>query len=236
MVFCPEENRNVRPSKRKNHPPNPARSPRRKTGLPKKRRPRNRASAMYFEGYGAVFNLSVKFPLVAPPTKKETKEAKPTDSTWEEAKRELSSSGGGAGGVFFGTRGEDRAISYDPDQVAELKESLLAAFKHAANIRDLKGDDQVVITVSGGGIGGANAVMNLQPPNPPQPVGGDGGGKPGPAKTVRARVVSYSSSAGSGSGKSSTMVLKAKKSDIEAFANGKKSLDEFKNKVQVLTY
>src|SRR5437867_2903400 len=46
--------------------------------------------SLYLEGYGALFLMSVNFPLLPPPDKPEsTKEKSDTDSTWEEAKREL---------------------------------------------------------------------------------------------------------------------------------------------------
>src|SRR5207247_2180543 len=93
------------------------------------------------------------FPLLPPPKGEARKEKSETSSTWEEARQEL-----------YGQPGEGRvrtdfrtgpAEEYDEEKVNTLKDALLEALKHAANIRDLKADDSVTVCVFGGAGGPA---------------------------------------------------------------------------------
>src|SRR5262249_10653966 len=101
--------------------------------------------SLYLEGFGALFTFKVGFPLIPPPaTKGEAKEKPVTDSSWDEAKREI-----------YGTPGEGKkepVVKYDADKVEKLKDALLEAFRSAANIRNLKPDDTVSVCVLGGPV------------------------------------------------------------------------------------
>ncbi len=101
---------------------------------------------IFLEGYGALFLIKVNFLLSAPPeTKSEQREPKEAiDSAWEQAKQDLYESGDPTKKV--------EPISpnqYDTYKVDYLKDRLISALKYAANIRKLKPDDTVVVTVKG---------------------------------------------------------------------------------------
>ena len=153
------------------------------------------------EGFGPVFLLNVDFPLMGPPAKTdETENKEPSNSTWDEAKRELyGQPGGGNGG--FGQR--VRPEPFDAARVEKLKDALLDALKNASNMRNVKSDEYVTLVVTGhaagmvrfrggsggggggggGGFGGGGGA-GLQggeiripgSPSPRSPVGGTGGG------------------------------------------------------------
>ena len=105
--------------------------------------------SIYLEGYGAVFMLNVRFPLVASGDKQKDETQHPTNSTWDEARREVLGHRSGFGPEPFNK--ERQALPYDRDQVETLKKDLIAALKDASNIRGLKSEDFITVVVSGGG-------------------------------------------------------------------------------------
>lgn len=178
--------------------------------------------SMYIEGYGAVFMLGVRFPLVAPQTREE--QPKPKDTTseeWERAKRELYSRN-----VFevdvehiwtkaLGPHTEE----YDAQKVEDLTTGILEAMKNATHIRNLKPDEYVTVAVLGAEAGQARAVVEK-----------DDRDEDGKVKR-RTRVESVSSGRGE-----STMTIRAKRSDIEDFAKAKLNLEGFRKKAKILVY
>src|SRR5207245_10160732 len=84
--------------------------------------------SIYLEGYGALFLLNVNFPLLPPPEKAEqTKEKSETDSTWEEAKRELNGRNDAwnqIGSAFKFEMSHDTEQEYDENKVGDLKDGL----------------------------------------------------------------------------------------------------------------
>lgn len=119
---------------------------------------------VYLQGYGALFIVRVGFPVV-PPRVAEEKPAKPEPpSLWEETKQELS---GPAMTPFPGSFGPDLIYSgsytlaergfgemgqaqYDAGRVAKLRQTILETLRQAANIRDLKPQDWIIVAVVGG--------------------------------------------------------------------------------------
>jgi hypothetical protein len=167
--------------------------------------------SLYLDGYGALFMMKVDFPLLAPPAAKEDqKEKTPADSSWEQARRELY---GSPGNSSF-TRDADQ---YDPDKVAKLKNALLEAFKSAVNVRNLKPDDSITVCVFGGA--GQRVVEQTVSDAVKLEKGG-------------ATMVSIENAPGRGS----ILTMRAKKSDIDAYAKGKLTLDEFRKKTVQTVY
>jgi hypothetical protein len=172
--------------------------------------PRN----MYLEGYGAIFILNVPFPLV-PPAKKtaEPQDKQETSSEWDEARQELYSAlpQGFALDLsslaFAGRFGSP--LPYDETKVEELKESLVAALRNAVHIRKLKGDEQVVVVVNGGGASQAKVAS---------------------ART-RDGVNLFSHATDRAQG--SRMIIKASRSDIEALNKGKLNAEEFRKRAVI---
>src|SRR4051812_305470 len=107
---------------------------------------------LYIDGFGALFFLSVNYPLLPPVTKEQAAESKSeADTEWEKARNELYRPQGSGPDLTFNftpfdsgsyaySTGEP-AEEYDEDKVTELKESLTAALKNAGHIRRLGGDD-----------------------------------------------------------------------------------------------
>jgi hypothetical protein len=184
------------------------------SALPGSRNPQS----LYLEGYGALFFMNVKFPLIAPPTTSEEKPEKPTDTTWEETKRELYGPRSGKVRVFSAP-GSDSAPEYNPEQVQALKKELLEALKNATNIRDLRPEENVTVAVIGGR---ASATARVR--HDGRASGYSSRSEVNMAEDVR------------GSGRESTMSLRAKKADLDAFAKGSINLEQFEKRVAIATY
>jgi hypothetical protein len=171
---------------------------------------------LYLEGYGAVFMLSVGFPLQSAPNAEQRKEEAPTNSTWEEAKEELYGQRSD-----FGTPAPP-GVEYSQEKVDRLKEALLGALKNAANIRDIKTDEWITLVVVGSetGPGGRS-------PKPKAMAWSSRGGATPPRMAL--------AGAGPG-GRSSIMTIRIRKSDAEGFAKGKYNLEEFRKKARISAY
>jgi hypothetical protein len=182
---------------------------------------------LLLEGYGAVFLLNVNFPLSGPPEKgKETEPKAGADSTWEEAKRELyGPRGPKPGGNWEMTQQTPLMEPYNPKRVESLKAALLEALKNAANIRSLKEDDSVTVVVTTRGTGPTLmtrkiAISREQPEDAPAPGAGietEDHIKPVPHPK-------------------STLTIRVKKGDIDAFAKGKMNEEAFRKKVAIALY
>jgi len=172
---------------------------------------------LYLDGYGALFMLHVGFPLLAPPKAEARKEKTETSSTWEEARQELYGQPGGTKTI------SSPAEDYDEDKVSELKETLLEALKNAANIRDLKPDDSVTICVFGSaGTGKAQVRSAVKR-----------GATPGATLDNHVWVIGDHNT---GSSRGTILTIRVKKSDADAFAKSKLTLEEFRKKAKMATY
>jgi hypothetical protein len=177
------------------------------------------ARNLYLEGYGAVFILNVNMPLLAPPAKPQVEDKKEqTSSTWEEARNELY--GHEDRGEFKRFGGDKRpGQPYDAERVEELKKDLSEALKNATHIRGLKDNEHVTIVVQGSGSD--HTIRRARTAGP----------KKG---EVSEDVFAFAFAPGGGA--RSVMTLRAKKSDIDAFAKGKIELDDFRKKVSTAVY
>jgi hypothetical protein len=193
---------------------------------------------LYLDGYGAVFFLNVNFPLLPPPAEKNVeKERAPADSTWEEARAEVY---GQPGTKSWASRPE-----YDGAKVAALKKALLDSLKNAANIRSVRSDESITVCVigapsrgplrvvtgsGGGGYGGSvgGAGGGLGPFSSSSSGGGGGGGEQ--------NVWVTTSGNDDAPANKTTLTIRAKKTDCEAFAKGKLTADEFRNRATITIY
>lgn len=180
---------------------------------------------LYLEGYGALFFLEVRFPLLPPPNKQEQDKPKePTSSAWEEARSELYNPRGPRGDGFAWkglTRGD--AEEYDADQVEQLKESLLEAFRHTTHIRAVKPDESISVVVSGGESGRIDVVRFGR--------GGDARELLAERANSDVRFNRRSSNPGE-----SVLLIRARKADVDALAKGKIDLEQFKQKALIRIY
>ena len=176
----------------------------------------NHMRSFYLDGYGAVFMLHVGFPLLAPPKTEARKERAETSSTWEEARQEL-----------YGQPGSAKTLAgpaeeYDEEKVSQLKDTLLEALKNAANIRDLKPDDSVTICVFGGAGAGRTQVRSTT--------------KRGATTGPDVQNVWVVGDHNTGPTRGTILTIRVKKSEAEAFAKGKLTLEEFRKKAKIAAY
>ena len=181
------------------------------------------ARALYVQGYGVIFVLRVGFPLTPP----EQITAEPVetgaDPVWEKARRQYGREAGRSAGpmefLTFDTiaRPENTdAVPYDAEQVEAFKTQLIELMRHTANISRLGADEHVIFSVTG-----ANPAVVLT-----RRSGKDADvAMMGPAQV--GIVLSYPSRPRP----SAVWTLRAKKSDIDAFAKGTMTLEQFGQKV-----
>ena len=211
---------------------------------------------LYLEGYGALFFLDVNYPLVAPPARKaEAATKEQTSSEWDEARRELYQQAAppnlGDLAVLQFTSSGPAPEQYDADKVERLKTDLLSALKHAAHIRHLKAEETVTVLVAGRGGKGES---RLAPRRSGAGGGGMGGGTTGGnimgggggmgSHFTGGNIMGVSGSLpgvrgvtrASAGGQAGRLILRARKSDIDAFQKEKLSLEDFRKKVTVILH
>ncbi|MHC4404343.1 MAG: hypothetical protein ACYTG0_32210 [Planctomycetota bacterium] len=204
--------------------------------------------AFLLDGYGALLMTSVDYPLTPPENKsQETGEAPPKESVWEKTRRELygpimsPATGGGIGthgyesmdgtqgyesideygeessdgmyGAMYGMGGAGAPARkpYDAKKVEALKTTLLETLKQATNIRSLMADESVTLVVLGAPRPGL-ITTSLRVDEGDFIVGAVAGGRP------------------------TVLTLRVKKPDVDAFAQGQLSLEEFSEKTTILAY
>jgi hypothetical protein len=198
--------------------------------------PRN----LYIDGYGALFFLNVNYPLVAPPAKRTEPEAKEdTNSEWEATRRELSQPS--ASGFSYNLVpqpspfGSSPSEEYDAEKVEDLKEALTAALKNATHIRKLKSDETVTVVVTGRSGGPEPKVVTKKISS--STGGGGGGGVSGSGGSVYTdRLAGVIRKAPVPDSRGSKLILRAKKSDLEAVQKIELTPEEFRKKVSIQVY
>ena len=171
--------------------------------------------AIYLEDYGALFLMKVNLLLSPPPESLEEKkpEEEDTDPLWTQMRQEMYAP------QDTRRRRTDRPEEkYDAEKVADLKETLIKTLKHAANIRTLKPDESVILTVTGKASQSGPLAMRMY-----------SGGH-------NTYIATKPGGAGSGSFSPTVLTIRAKKADIDAFANGTLSFDQFSRKILLLSY
>jgi len=182
------------------------------------------ARDIYVEGHGAIFILGANMPLVGQPKVAEgEKEKKETNSAWESTRNELYGENDNEAKRLRKER--VAAAPYDAGRLEALKKNLIESLKNASNIRGLKDSETVTIVVQGpSGRGGRNLGLVANGNVRVQRA-------PGNADTFT--FIDNDSRRG---GPKTLLTLRAKKSDIRDFANGKVDGEQFRKKVSVSTY
>ena len=112
-------------------------------------RGRGAIQSIYLQGYGSLFLIKVDSPFSAPPeTPQEegTDQEQKGDEVWERMRQEMYEPQ-----RLAKSKADDKARKYDPEKVESLKTTLVESLKHAANIRNLKPEESVILTVAGSG-------------------------------------------------------------------------------------
>lgn len=203
--------------------------------------------AIYLQGYGVLFSMEVNFAF-SPPLKPQEQGAEQTaenvDSIWQRARQQMFSSGDPRS-----SRGPDSAEEYNSQMVEELKRDLITTLKHAANIRGVQPDEWIILTVIGGGrqaggvFGGGGFMMggmgmsggSAYGGTSSGGMGGSGGGGMygGMGGGMMGGMGGFSEMSVS---PATVLTIRAKKSDIDAYAKGEQILVQFEQKVQIFTY
>jgi len=185
--------------------------------------------SMYLQGYGVLFLMRVDFPL-SPPAEvpqEETEEQKPekTDPVWDQTRRQMYEPQESR----IRKSGEPKE-KYDAEKVENLKTALVQALKHAANIRNLKPDESVILTVAGSGqtTGSSISTVAVAGKNLIVTERHDGG-------AVTAKVLHGTSPGDIGLSSPAILVIRAKKSDIDGFTKGDLDADQFRRRVSIIS-
>jgi hypothetical protein len=168
--------------------------------------------AMYVQGYAAIFFIDVDFPL-SPPQAQAEKVKEGADRVWEQTKWEVTASNKDLPLEYM--RQQDAAArQYDKDVVEQLKTNLVKTLKHAANIRNLKPDEWVILVV----VGTRPGVVVAEH---------------GDEQHRFQYILSGPSTKGETS--PSILTIRAKKADIDAHSADKIDYDQFRQRSQILT-
>jgi len=185
--------------------------------------------AIYLDGYGALFLMKVNALLSPPPEALEEKvpEEEDIDPLWTQTIQEMYAP---EEADRLRRRTDRPEEKYDVEKVEELKETLIKTLKHAANIRTLKPDESVILSVTGkaGQSATRTTTRSLGRSSMISSTGRRGRsimGRVAPGvPTVAASLLP------------TVLTIRAKKSDIDAFANGTLSFDQFSQKIVLLSY
>ncbi len=206
--------------------------------------------AIYLQGYGALFLMEANFPLTAPPKPKEKEAQKteePADPIWQRAKQE----------IFDPMIRTTSMISqpeekYDAEKIEEMKKELITSLKHASNIRNLKSNEWVLLTVTGTGRNSNEHIAHFE--TFPDSAGaasrysgggygggwGDYGGGWGGYGGYGGGVYGGGGYGGGygemGFSSPTVLTIRTKKSDVDAFAKGELDYEKFREKVQIFSY
>ena len=172
--------------------------------------------AIYLEGYGALFLMNVNIPLSAPPEVQQEEKAQEedTDPVWSQMKREMYA----PQEVERRRRTEQPEEKYDAEKVETLKTNLIKTLKHAANIRGLKSEQLVILTVIGDGYRSASTITQSYTYG---------------RSTGSSRIVQTLPEVEADSIVPTVLTICAKKSDIDAFAKGELDYDQFRQRIDI---
>lgn len=184
----------------------------------------NNIKSMYLQGYGALFLTNVDFPLSASPETQEQPEEpdkEEVDEVWEQTKQQIYEPQV-VSTTTTNTKGPN--VKYDAQKIENLKTTLITALKHATNIRAMKSDDAVILRISeiSTSRSSIEAILGDQ-----YFIRTGNSGKwvkkenlPENIKPLQQNVI----------------IIRAKKSDIDAFAKGELDFDKFREKVKTFSY
>lgn len=181
--------------------------------------------AMYVQGYGALFMRTVDFPLSPPPQTEEQEETEEEDGdpVWEQMKQEMYS----PQDVARQAPGRQEE-KYDARKVKNLKSTLINALVHTANIRGLKPNESVILTVTGSGVSSnVDKVVVIPVHNQVMVHYKD--------ENIT-KLLNSPSLSDLGISSPTVLTIRAKKSYIDALAQKKIDFDEFEEKIQLISY
>ena len=185
----------------------------------------NMVNSMYLQGYGALFQLKADFAfsLSTPPEtqkQKEPTDKEEVDDVWEQTKQQLLESSQPTSTENISRIRESTEIApYYPEEVEKLKTSFIQTLKYASNIRALQPEESVILRISERSPYRSSISAIL-----------------GDQYFIQGKWVKKEEMSDSTKLLPTFIVIRAKKSDIDAFTKGKLEFTQFREKVQVLSY
>jgi hypothetical protein len=185
--------------------------------------------ALYLENFGPLFMVKVNFPVHAPATVETKEPEQPDESEWNEVRRRVR-------GEPEETRwvSSSSSVPYEAERVEGLKKQLVAALKNATNMKGVKPEEYVTVTVFGApaAVGSASRKPTDKPDSTPPKAGGGRGGAQTTANRL-AVVVDRDQENARTSLQGTVLTLRIRKSDIDAAG---KDTDALATKATVSTY
>lgn len=184
--------------------------------------------AIYFDGFGALFLTRVNFPLSPPPEVLEKQIEDDVDQVWVQTKQEI-----------YAPKPRSRVadepsdlLEYDAERVEELKRTLTNALKHATNIRSLKPDEWVTILVRA-----PEPALVIETTRGKRRTRTATASKaPSDKRSTPTLTTSRVPRTGAALPSATSLTIRAKKSDIDAFSKGKLDYDQFRQRNEIVTY
>jgi hypothetical protein len=215
--------------------------------------------ASYIEGFGAVLNLKVRFPLAPTAVADKDAQVSQLDSDWEQARRAL------AGTTQADSRPQtlyEKERRYSPKLVETLKKRVIELLGNASHLRHVQPDEWVAVTFAGPPNVRAHPPKAVSNPGPAEFQPGDpiskydeaseplpevmqrpagaSAGMPLPAsRSVPDRTSKPKHSQRGAAGapdRATVMTIRIKKKDADAFAANKMSGDQFFHAAEITSY
>ena len=187
-------------------------------------RSKSSIQSLYLQGYGVLFMMKVDFPLSPSrqaPQQGATEKEEDGDKVWQDTRRQLYEPERVAR-----RKTDESTVKYDAEKVENLKTTLIKALKHAANIRNLKSDESVIVTITGGNESASNITSTFTTTG--QVVIHN--------KERRTMEIVNAQPSELGLSVPVVLVIRAKKADIDVFAKGDLDLEQFRQRVQMISY
>ena len=191
----------------------------------------NSLNSMYLEGYGALFEMNVNYPLSIPyeALAGESQNKENDYSVWERTKQQILEPQSSSD-MYYRPVKETPEIIYDSQDVENIKTSLIKTLKYASNIRALQPDESVILKIIGAEQSIRVITMRLieekkysltYESNGTQITTVLSGNINDKIKSLSAPTI---------------LIIRAKKSDIDAFEKDELDFDKFREKVKVFSY
>jgi hypothetical protein len=195
-----------------------------------------KVGASYIQDFGALLKMQVRFPVAAPADGHVERKPAPAESEWETAKKEVQEQNSpdnyftGAS-TFKKHAGESKP--YDPALIQTLQKRILLLLKNASNIRHLKPDEWIIVKVvgaPGSSFVSRTAEDQLIDSETAEPKDGKKSAR------ISANIAGLTHADAAINTQPTVLTLRVKKSDIDAFAAGSKSEEQFLKSAQVAAY
>jgi len=188
--------------------------------------------SFYFDGFGALFMLRVKFPLTGPAIPLQLGSDSAADKDWERAWQDM------YGELDTDHDDDDGDVStsdFNTNRLVRLKGELLLVLKHASNMQSLKADDVLAITVFG------------RPPPQTSVSSKSSSGRGASSKANQAAEDTASEKRSPARSnrtaddfartpQATILTLRVKKAEVDAFGGGQLTLDQFRQKAAANAY